>query len=983
MSKKRVMIVALALVWCVGTAHADLQGLWTMNEGQGTVTTDLSGNGNDGTFEGSPLWVDGMYGSALELDGSSSVNCGDAPQLEITGPMTVACWVNSGDLTGDRGFLTRNASFALKSSEANVRFTTPGILDHTGANAILEVGVWAHVAVTFDPGATGGAVFYLNGVETDRVNASAINPGSGPVEIGHNQWGQYFIGQIDDVAIFDHILTEAEIQEIMAGIGHVELAANPSPEDAGDDVLRDTLLTWMPGAYAVKHDVYWGESFEDVNSATVPTAADLDVNSFDPGRLEFGKTYFWRVDEVNAAPDNTVFTGKVWSFTVEPYSIQIPGADIIATASTSSNEFSIPETTIDGSGLSEDGAHGIATETMWFTEIGDPEPWIQYEFEGIKKLDTMTVWNSNSSAEGFIGYGVNGVQIEYSTDGETWSVLEAVTELTRAPGLPTYNQPDRIAFEGAAAKVVRLNIQSNFGGFLLSYSVSEVQFTMIPVAARTPEPASDAVDIRPDDVASWRAGREAAQSTVYVGTDANEVADGLAASATSNTNSIDLGLFDLQMGETYYWRVDEVNNAEADSVWAGPVWSFSTVAALVVEDFESYGNDSPDRPFQTWLDGYGFSADEFFPAGYNGNGTGAGIGHDIWSVASEYYNGDIMEVRNTVQGSSQSMPFYYSNAGETQRTFAVPQDWTVGGAQTLSIPFFGQTGNTGNLYIKVNNTKISYDLEATDIALATWQVWNIDLSSIGGVANVTTLAIGVEGAGSAGMVLIDDIRLYPAIGELITPMDPGAANLVSQYNLDGNFNDSVGNHNGAALGAPQFTSDPARGQVMSLDGASNAVDVPHSADLNPEAFTASLWVVADASGTGHRSPLTSRDDGPAKGYIIYANPANTWQFWIGIGDGWSAVQGPAVATGEWTHLAATYADEQSTMYVNGFLVGTGTNPISLNTAQPLRIGGGASEGPGDYFFVGLIDDVRIYNRALSAGEALWLAGRASPIHKPF
>jgi hypothetical protein len=87
--------------------------------------------------------------------------------------------------------------------------------------------------------------------------------------------------------------------------------------------------------------------------------------------------------------------------------------------------------------------------------------------------------------------------------------------------------------------------------------------------------------------------------------------------------------------------------------------------------------------------------------------------------------------------------------------------------------------------------------------------------------------------------------------------------------------------------------------------------------------------------------------------------------------------------GEWTHLAASYSNELSRLYVNGFLAGEGTNPIELNTQQPLRIGGGASEGPGDFFFVGMMDELRIYNSELSESEVLWLAGRDTPIHKPF
>ena len=575
--------------------------------------------------------------------------------------------------------------------------------------------------------------------------------------------------------VIDEIRFGTNFVNVM-GVLNSNIAFSPTPAQAQVDVLRDSTLSWIPGEFAATHNLYVGEDFDDVNDATVPTIAGLDVNSFDPGCLEFGKTLFWRVDEVNGTPDQTVFKGDVWSFTAEPYSIPIAGSEIIATASSSSNEFSLPQKTLDGSGLGEDDTHAIQTETMWFTAMGDAEPWIQYEFEGVKKLDIMTVWNSNSSAEGFIGYGVKGVLIEYSKDGETWTVFEDVNEFSRASGSPIYNQYDEINLGGVAAKMVRLNIQSNFGGFMQSYSLSEVQFSMIPTAARTPEPESGSVDILPDAVLSWRAGRQAAQSTVSLSTDANEVAEGLAGFATSNTNSINLNLFDIKMGQTYYWRVDEVNEAEAVFVWPGPVWSFSTVDTLMVEDFESYGNDSPNRPFQVWLDGYGYSVDEFFPAGYNGNGTGAGVGHDIWSVASDHYNGNIMETVDTMAGRGQSMPLYFNNsdnvASETQRAFAVPQDWTAGGATTLSVAFRGTVGNTGTLYVKINNTKVSFDGNASSMSRPIWVLWPIDLAATGvNLSHVTKMSIGVDGSGASGMVLIDDILLHPEPFSLPTSFD--------------------------------------------------------------------------------------------------------------------------------------------------------------------------------------------------------------------
>jgi len=776
------------------------------------------------------------------------------------------------------------------------------------------------------------------------------------------------------------------------------LPADDYPADGAEDIPRDTVLTWIPGEFAGTHNVYFGDNFADVNAATSPTSAGQADNTFDPGRLDFGQAYYWRVDEVNATPDKTVYRGDVWSFTVEPYAIQIPGADIIVTASSSSNEFSLPDKTIDGSGLDDDNAHGIKTDAMWFTAMGDMDPWIQFEFDAVKKLNTMTVWNSNSSAEGFIGYGVKGVEIAYSTDGETWEVfadVADVNEFSRAPGLPTYNQPNVIALGGVAAKMVRLNIQSNFGGFMQAYSLSEVQIDVIPVAARTPDPASGATDILPNAVVSWRAGREAAQSTVYVSTDPNEVADGLAASASSNTNSIDLGSLDLQMGQTYYWRVDEVNNSEAVSTWAGPVWSFSTVTAVVVDDFESYGNDSPDRPFQAWLDGYGYSPDEHFPAGYGGNGTGAGIGHDIWSVASEHYAGDIMEKANTMLGSNQSMPFYYSNTGavasQTERSFAPAQDWTVGGAQTLSIAFAGQAGNTGTLYVKINNTKLTYPHAASNIAMSAWQAWNINLTSMN-VQNVTTLQIGVDGSAASGSILIDDIRLHAEAGQVITPADPGTNGLVAKFTFNSDTSDSSGNgHNGTVVGTDGTTivNDPVRGQVLSLPGGDDqyvevgAVGIngtmprtiacwAKAANTEIPDYTLIFGFTGQADGTGGNGSHFNIGSLGGPGGV----GAHCW--------GWEETMVSDDDALEWHHYAMTYDGTTIAYFANGVQMdsdGAKSNVQDLSiSADRVHIG---SRITSTFSFPGNVDDAVIYDRVLSAEEILFLADVTAPIDKPF
>ncbi|MCP4453843.1 MAG: hypothetical protein GY809_20470, partial [Planctomycetes bacterium] len=79
--------------------------------------------------------------------------------------------------------------------------------------------------------------------------------------------------------------------------GGAGVSEAPTPIDVALDVPRDATLSWTPGEFAKTHDVYLGTVFNDVNEGTVPTAAGLDVNSFDPRRLDFGQAYYWRVDE--------------------------------------------------------------------------------------------------------------------------------------------------------------------------------------------------------------------------------------------------------------------------------------------------------------------------------------------------------------------------------------------------------------------------------------------------------------------------------------------------------------------------------------------------------------------------------------------------------------------------------------------------------------------------------------------------------------
>ncbi|MFC1781694.1 hypothetical protein ACFLZ8_05480, partial [Planctomycetota bacterium] len=133
-------------------------------------------------------------------------------------------------------------------------------------------------------------------------------------------------------------------------------ASSPNPEDESIENSIDSDLSWKSGTYAFRHNVYFSTVFDDANDADLTNqlgvllVEDHDVNNYDLDRLDYGQSYYWRVDEVNSAPDRTIFKGNTWSFTTEHFSYPIDGGRIEATAS-SSLPGQGPENTINRSGL--------------------------------------------------------------------------------------------------------------------------------------------------------------------------------------------------------------------------------------------------------------------------------------------------------------------------------------------------------------------------------------------------------------------------------------------------------------------------------------------------------------------------------------------------------------------------------------------------------------------------------------------------------
>jgi len=581
-----------------------------------------------------------------------------------------------------------------------------------------------------------------------------------------------------------------------------ELAANPDPADEVTDVSRDVVLSWTPGEFANTHDVYLGTVFGYVNDADRTNPLGVLANqgqnatTYDPGRLDFGQTYYWRIDEVNAPPDSTIFKGYVWNFTTEPFSYAIES--VTATAS-SSVQGQGPENTVNGSGLDVNypDLHSTDLTDMWLSDAGGPQPtWIQYEFDKVYKLHEMWVWNHNGIMEPMIGVGFKDVSIEYSVNGTDYTTLGTTHEFAQGTGAADYEHNTTVDFGGAAAKFVRLTANSNWVGFLDQYGLSEVRFLYIPVFAREPSPDSGAADVDVDVILGFRAGREAAKHDVYLSTDEQAVIDGTAPVNTVTEASYSTT---LDVDSTYYWRVDEVNDAETPTTWQGEIWSLSTPEFLVVDDFELYNDLNPDDPdskriFNTWIDGYGTTT------------NGSIVGNDVAPFAEQFI----------VHGGDQSMPFSYDNstASYSEATanvtdLQIGKDWTKGAPETLVLWIHGDLAAAGQLYVKVGSAKVLYD---GDITVPMWRQWNIGLASLGiNLSNITTVSIGVDGSGS-GKLYVDDIALYksaPAVAsEEIWIEAEAATTIIAPFKTFDDAAASAGKYIGTVEGDGDPATDP-------------------------------------------------------------------------------------------------------------------------------------------------------------------------------
>jgi hypothetical protein len=300
-----------------------LQGYWKLDEASGTVAHDSSGNGYDGTLNGTFTFdtalAAGKFRGALSFNGSDDyIETGKTAwqlgELNGNAPRTITAWVftrgfNDGGIY-EMGQQTPGQDFSLRTKPVDNQWRVQNWGSDPATGDIDfdydSKDKWVHFAHVYD----GNVIrIYANGNLVVNEPRTLNTADTKTFKIG--RWhDSCFNGAIDDVRIYKYALNVHEIGAIMSG-GPAE---NPSPFDSEVNSPQRGILSWLPGATADYHNVYLGISYDGVAIATTASSEykGRQSEAFYVPFLNTNSRYFWRIDEVTTGA--IVIPGKVWSF---------------------------------------------------------------------------------------------------------------------------------------------------------------------------------------------------------------------------------------------------------------------------------------------------------------------------------------------------------------------------------------------------------------------------------------------------------------------------------------------------------------------------------------------------------------------------------------------------------------------------------------------------------------------------------------------
>jgi len=956
----------------------NLVGWWKFeDEGTGTVI-DYSGYGRHGTIHGNAMWVHGPDGDALEFNDrlSEYVTIDGYQGILGSHAFSITAWIRSRDNAGEIvgwGNPINGQRVEFRTNNDKLRCENGGSGRFVEGETVMDDDVWHHVAVTVIDGATptypGEVTLYLDG-EDDTVESTegtefdivALHPVT--MAKRYNTPGRWLWGGIDDVRIYDKVLTQEEIQQIMLR-PDPRSAWGSSPVDGSiTDVERAVPLSWSPGDFAAQHDVYFGT--DDFAVADVDTS---DTTGIYRGRQNLGnesQTYYWRIDQYNS--DSTLSRGRVWSFTVGNFLI----VEDFEAYDTGENQIWFAWN--DGLGAGAPGSPGYIPSNGTGSAVGDES-------------------TGSYTEETIIHGGHQSIPFLYDNNKQG-SLNYSEAALTLSP-------PRDWTRKGVKA------LSLWFRGYLESAS----SFTEDPPGTFT---------------VTARSGNVWGQSDQfnYVFKQLNGVGS-IIAKVESTTNT-DAG---AKAGVMIRQTLDP--DSKHAFAFMRPDGGVRFNRRIETGDITMNSVEN-DLTFPHWVK---------LERDISGLFT---VSHSADGVTWVPVNDSGMDSSETIQ---MSTIVYIGLALSSNNTAAINETVFSNISTTGLITGAWQTQDIGilsndpePLYVAVaNNTgtpAVVYHDDPNAARLDTWTEWNIDLKEFAdqgvNLSDVNSIAIGLGDrnnpqAGGSGKMYFDDIRLYPprCVPELVKPEGDfsnncvvdmadleimaqnwllsdyditaeavGDANLVLHYEFEGNANDSSGNGNHGEPNGVTFAGGNI-GQAINLDGDDDNVAIRnfnYASSGHPQ-VSVCAWIRTSnpfnqAIVTFDRNEywrLEINGDGAEDGQVSWCVMTDTGQADFG--------GRTRVDDGQWHHATGVFDNGKLMVFVDGKLdnsttagttFGTGTTRYGfVGVRSEADVFDGGQNDPG-WPFAGDLDEIRIYERALSQAEIANLAGlpAGETLHQP-
>jgi len=380
------------------------------------------------------------------------------------------------------------------------------------------------------------------------------------------QPGVTYYWRIDEV---ERDMTTVQTGDVWSFMAAPVKAYAPNPQDGDKWIELNIELSWQPGQGASGHELYFGTDRAAVEARDASVSkGSLIAARYTPDALVENTTYYWVVDETGATPQ----AGDVWTFTTvggggglkaEYFSnTSLSGLPVLTRIDPEVN-INLVGTESPGAGVPGDGWSArwtadleIAVADTFTFNVNCQDGtrmWIDGELI-IDQWITPTVTSQYFALPLYLEPGIHSLRLEFfDSDGD------AVEQLS----WETATMPEEIVPAGPLQP---------------------------PLRARAFYPQDGAVDVPQDVTLMWGAGEKATAHQIYLGDDADAVANATPADTAIYRGQQDLEqmsyvLSGLEWNKEYFWRVDEVNDIEADSPWKGSVWSFTTADFIVVDNF--------------------------------------------------------------------------------------------------------------------------------------------------------------------------------------------------------------------------------------------------------------------------------------------------------------------------------------------------------------------------------------------------------------